>query len=173
RLLADDARVRRALLGGDPLAVDVLDALDRAALLHEELGAGHEERDGEVHALPPGPRVRHRARDEIHRVRREKRDAGGRRGFLLLDLDGLAHLPLDRRLHQLVDEIDGEADPLVLRVDVREGRRAGAGADGEHAGLADLLEGAGQLLRGYRYDSGGEQGNGGEQSDDTLHAGPP
>ena len=69
--------------------------------------------------------------------------------LLLLDLDGLAELLLDGGLDQLLHEIDGEAHPLVLGVDIGEGRRAGARADGEGAGLADLLEGAGRL-RGRR-----------------------
>src|SRR5215813_903430 len=76
-------------------------------------------------------RVRHGPGDQVHRARGEEGNASRRSGLLLLDLDGLVELLLDGGLDQLLNEVDGEADPLVLGVHVREGRRARARADDE------------------------------------------
>ena len=157
-LLADDLGVGRALLGRDALAGDVVDALDGAALLHQELRARVEKREAEVHRLAALGRVGHGLGDQIDRVVGQQRDAGRRRRFLFLDLDRLADGLRDLGLHQHLDQVDGEADPLVVLVDVREGRRARPCPDRQDTGLLDLREGV--LLGPDRRDRREGEGQG-------------
>ena len=138
-LLAHGLLVGRALLGADTLAGDALDAPDGAALLHQELGAGHEEDRAEVEAVAPRPRDGHRPRDEVDGAAGQERDARGRGRLLELELHRLAQLLLDVRVHEL-GEVDGEAAPVVLLVDEPERRRAGPRPDHERARAPDLLE---------------------------------
>ena len=63
--------------------------------------------------------------------------------------------------HALLHQVDGEAHPLVVLVDVGEGGRAGARADGEDAGPGDLLQG--RLGEG-RGGAPGHEGEGEQQS---------
>src|SRR5262249_7016982 len=77
-LLADDLGVGRPLLGSHALARDVLDAVDGAALLHQQLGPGAEERDAEIHGLPALRGIGHGPRDQVDGVGAQERDAGGR-----------------------------------------------------------------------------------------------
>jgi hypothetical protein len=144
---------------------DVVDALDGAALLHEELRARVEVRQAEIHRLAPLGRVGHRLGDEVYRVGGQERDAGGRCGLLLLDLDRLADGLLDLGLDQRVDQVDGEADPLVVLVDVGERRRAGAGTDHQLSGILYLVQ---RVLgqRRCRHERHGQDEHEGER---TLH----
>ena len=129
-LLAEGLLVGRALLGADTLAGDALDAADGAALLHQELGAGHEEDRAEVEAVAPRARDRHRSRDEVDGAAGQERDARGRGRLLELELDRLAQLLLDVLVHEL-REVDREAAPVVLLVDEPERRGAGPRPDHE------------------------------------------
>ena len=83
-----------------------------------------------IDRLTPFFRVGHRLSDQIHRVRSQERNASLRSRFLLFELDLLAEFLGQHRNNRLLDEIDGEANPVVIFVDVSERRRAGAGADG-------------------------------------------
>src|SRR5581483_5215593 len=138
--LAENARVGRALLCGDALSRDGFDALDRAAFFHQKLRAGIKERDAEIDALAALFRIRHRFGYEVDGVRGEQRDARGRRGFLLFELDRLAELLRQPGRDELLDEIDRKTHPAVVFIDVCERRRAGARADRERASAADLFE---------------------------------
>jgi hypothetical protein len=69
--------------------------------------------------------------------------------------------------------IDGEADPLVLRVDVREG---GEPVRVPMVSTPDWLIFSRvpvSCCAGYRYDPAASRATAVRQSDDTLHAGPP
>src|SRR5207237_9096828 len=67
---------------------------------------------------------------------------------------------------ELVDQVDREADPLVVLVDVRERRRAGPRPDRQHAGSRDLLErGFGE---GGRHDRD-RQRQGQQERKSTFH----
>src|SRR5262249_16370684 len=166
-LFADDLGVRRALLARDPLAGDVVDAVDRAALFNQELSAGQEERQAEVYALTALRRIGHGAGGQVQGVGVEQRNASRRRRLLLRQLDRLADFLGDRRDHELLDQVDGEAHPLVVLVDVGEGRRARARPDREDAGLFDLVErrGLGEGRRQRRE----EQRQGQQDHEATLH----
>ena len=161
---AQHAFVDRALVHADPPLVEDF-RRGQGAFLDDELLAGGEVGDAEVHLLRTLRGDGEVGQDQVDLVRRQQRDAVGR--------VGRQHLQPDAQLvGQGLGIVDVEAfDLLALGVDEAERRVAVEGRDAQYAGLADVLQAVGL---GQAGDQGeGEGGDGGEflhESSSSLSA---
>ena len=83
-LLTNDPGIGRAVHGSNTLARDVVDALDGASLLHQELAPGQEEGQAELEIGSPLGGIGHRLRDQINTA-----DGSVRASSLVAGVDSL------------------------------------------------------------------------------------
>ena len=131
--------------GDDGLALEIVDLVDVARLLGDVAAGGEEVGVGEPHLLLALGVVGGGAALQIDGAVGHQRNAGGRRDRVELHLE-LGELQL--LLHGVDDlgaDVHGEADGLLLVVEVGEGNRRFPEADGDGARLLDLLQRAAVL----------------------------
>lgn len=134
---------RGALLDADLLAGEILYAVNRAGLGHQQGLAACVIGNAEVDDSIAFARVRHRRGDKIH-VATDQHGNSSRRGHLD---------QLDRHANSranLANEIDVEARGLVFVVEEAEGRCVELHTGKELAALLDLDDGSLRRLRGGR-----------------------
>ena len=128
------------------LALEVVDRLDVARLLEHVAAGGEEMGVGEGDLLLPLGIVGGRAAFEIDGAVRHQRNARRRGHRIELDLELVELELLLHGVDDLVANVHGEADRLLVVVEIGERNRGIAEAERDRAGLLDVLQCPGQVL---------------------------